>query len=146
MRARYGRLRPWQRHSLVLAVLGGIYVAIGMTYILAAPTDTRLSTLYVPLSIAPLDFWGWLFAAVGGLSIISSRWPPASETWGYVALSTLSALWASFYLFGIIKGAPNSGLSGALLWGGVAFLWWAISGLQNPPAKGLPKELRHGRR
>lgn len=132
-RERYLRLRPWKRHSLVLLVLGIIYVLIGTTYIMAKSSPERDRFLTGALHIMPLGGWGVAFIAVGSLSILSSRWPPASETWGYTALSGLSSLWGMFYLMGVIwYGAPPAGLSGALVWGGVAFLWWAISGLVNP--------------
>lgn len=127
------RLRPWKRHSLVLMVLGVVYVLIGITYAFSPMPPDRMLSLKAALLIMPMAWWGTCFIAAGGLGILSSRWPPASETWGYVALSSLSALWASFYVWGVlVYGAPAYTLSAALLWAGVAFLWWAISGLVNP--------------
>lgn len=128
-------LRPWRRHSLVLAVLGTVYILIGWTYILAPGGSVRERSLQLAVNLLPFDGWGVVWIITGCLGILSSRWPPASETWGYTAMSGLAALWGSFFLGGVILGAAASGLSGALAWYMVAFLWWAISGLQNPEGR-----------
>ena len=126
-------LRPFKRHSLVLLVAGLVYSAIGVSYILAEPTSSRQSALTVALDWMPISGWGSLFIFTGSLSIISSRWPPVSETWGYTALTGLSAAWSAFYLTGVVfQNSSISNLSGALSWGMIAFMWWAISGLKNP--------------
>lgn len=127
-------LRPWQRHSLVLAVAGTVYVLVGISYIVSVPTASRESSLAVAISWWSLPAWGCIWIVVGCLAILSSRWPPASETWGYTTMTGLAAGWAGFYLVGIIGGAPMQGVSGVLVWGLVAFMWWAISGLVNPGA------------
>ncbi|MBA2952103.1 hypothetical protein GON03_18990 [Nocardioides sp. MAH-18] len=127
-------LRPWQRHSLVLAVAGAVYVCIGLSYIFSEATPSREASLQLAISWMPLPAWGGVWILVGLLAILSSRWPPASETWGYTTMTGLSAGWAAFYAVGIIMGAPHQGISGVLAWGLVAFLWWAISGLVNPGA------------
>lgn len=124
-------LRAWQRHSLVLAVAGTVYVLVGASYILSEASPARESSLRVA-SWLPFDAWGVVWIIVGLLAILSSRWPPASETWGYTAMTGLAAAWSAFYGFGILLGAPAQGISGVLVWGLVAFMWWAISGLVNP--------------
>lgn len=129
---RHLALRPWQRHSLVLAVLGTVYIGVGWAYVLTDPVPTRRDSLQLALNLMPLSAWGVVWIFVGCLGILSSRWPPASETWGYTTMSGLAALWGSFYLSGVILGASMQSLSGALVWYMVAFLWWAISGLENP--------------
>lgn len=79
------------------------------------------------------NHWGYVWILVGLLSIVSSRWPPISETWGYTVLTGQSAAWALFYAAGIVfNDAPMSTLSGVLSWGLIGFMWWAISGLVNP--------------
>lgn len=125
-------LRPWRRHSLVVLVAGCAYIGIGATYILTEPVASRSSSLALALNLMPMSAWGVVWIAVGTLAIISSRWPPASETWGYSTLSGLSAWWAACYALGVVMGAPSQSASNALLWGLVAFLWWAIAGLWNP--------------
>lgn len=125
-------LRPWRRHSLVLAVGGAVYLLIGLSYIVTPTTSTRATALEVPLSIAGLDVWGALWIVVGLLTFASTRWPPASETWGYTAMSSLSALWAAFYAAAMCLGAPLSTISAVLVWALFAFMWWAVSGLRNP--------------
>jgi hypothetical protein len=125
-------LRAWQRHSLVLAVAGTVYILVGASYILSDAIPSRESSLRVALAWMPFEAWGFVWILVGCLAILSSRWPPASETWGYTTMTALAAAWAAFYLFGILLGAPAQGFSGVLVWGLVAFMWWAISGLVNP--------------
>jgi len=130
---RFWGLRSWKRHSLILMIAGIIYVFIGVSFILSEYSTTRAVALAVVLSIAPLEFWGGVFIFAGGLSIISSRWPPFTEIWGYMVLTGLSVGWGSAYLMGIIFGnSPWTNASGFLTWGLIGFLWWAISGLLNP--------------
>jgi hypothetical protein len=128
-------LRPWQRHSLVLAVAGVVYIAIGVVYLAIGLTPDRAIGLRLALrctgdSIIP---WAIVWIVIGTLAITSTRWPPASKTWGYAALTAMAAMWGSIYGLGIlILHTPLAGLSGAFVWYLVAFLWWAISGLMNP--------------
>lgn len=126
-------IRPWKRHSLVLLVAGLVYILIGISYAFTDPTPSRLVALEFALHWCSFQVWGGVFILSGILSIVSSRWPPVSETWGYTVLTGLSAGWAGFYAVGVIFGDANvSNLSGTLSWGLLAFMWWAISGLVNP--------------
>lgn len=131
-RALWG-LRSWKRHDLILMVAGFIYTLVGMSYVFAETTESRFVALKVLIEVAPLHFWGGVFIFAGILAIISSKWPPFAETWGYVVLTGISSGWGATYLVGIIfSGSPWSNISGALLWGLLGFMWWAISGLLNP--------------
>lgn len=126
-------IRPWKRHSLVLLVAGAVYVFVGLSYIAAEERRSREIALQIALSWWSLETWGFVFMGAGLLAIISSRWPPVSETWGYFVLTGLSAGWSAFYLTGMIfADSPSSNISAFLTWGLIAFLWWAISGLVNP--------------
>lgn len=128
-------VRPFLRHSLVLSVAGAVYVAIGVSYLKAKPTPTRVDSLYYALKVLDYNNWGYVFMLVGVLSVISSRWPPVSEKWGYFVLTGQSSAWALFYLVGIVfHGSSPSNFSGVLSWGLIGFMWWAISGLVNPNA------------
>lgn len=128
-------VRPFLRHSLVLLVAGTVYLAIGYSYLKAEPTDSRVDALYYAIKVMDYNNWGYVFMLVGVLSIISSRWPPISEKWGYFVLTGQSSAWAGFYVVGIIfHNSPVSNFSSVLSWSLIAFLWWAISGLVNPNA------------
>lgn len=130
---RWWALRPFQRHSLVLAVAGLVYIAFGSVLVGTVPSADRVSGLRLALAVAPLSVWGVLWIVAGCLAVVSARWPPASKTWGYSAMSGLAFCWAAMYLMGIVLlDAPISGASGALVWSLVGFLWWAIAGLMNP--------------
>lgn len=126
-------LRPWKRHSTILMVAGILYACIGFAYFNASPNKTRDVTLVVVLQIAPIQFWGGVFFLAGMLTSMSSRWPPFAETWGYMVLTGLSAGWAAAYLMGVMFfKAPIAGITAALVWSLLAFIWWAIAGLLNP--------------
>lgn len=126
-------IRPFKRHGLVLTVAGIAYILTGLTYILAEPTHNRKVALQIAFAWFPIEFWGSVFIVVGTLTIISSRWPKLSDSWGYALLTGLSLGWSATYLMGvIIEDSPISNLTGALNWGLLAFLWWAISGFVNP--------------
>lgn len=129
----YWGIRPWRRHSLVLLVAGLAYIFIGIQYDLTELSPARATALVVALRWAPIQVWGGAWILVGALSIISSRWPPIMESWGYMVLTGFSAGWAATYATGVILGeSPASNLSSAITWALLAFMWWAISGLINP--------------
>lgn len=126
-------LRPWQRHSQVVAGAGFVYFAYGVALMSIPASDSRARGLALGISWMPLWAWGYVWIAVGVLALVSTRWPPASETWGYSALAGLAALWSLFYALSMIfLNTPLSGIAGTLVWGLVAYLWWGISGLRNP--------------
>ena len=126
-------IRPWTRHSLVLLVAGLSYVAIGMSYFYALPNGPRWDALVLAREWMPLRYWGAVFVLAGLLAVVSARWPPVAETWGYMVLTGLSAGWGMFHLLGVlVENAPRAGYTSAATWFLVAFLWWSISGLANP--------------
>lgn len=126
-------IRKFERHSLVLFVAGTIYVLIGISYFLSDIPPARQEALHYASYVMNLNAWGLVWILVGVLAVISSRWPPISETWGYQALTGQSVAWSAFYLFGVVlHDTPTTNLAGFLTWGLLGFLWWAISGLINP--------------
>lgn len=133
MKQRFWGLRPWKRHSTILMVVGFLFVLTGINYIVAKPTEGRQKALAVILQLAPIQFWGILFVVAGALAMVSSRWPPMTETWGYMILTGLSSGMAMTYLTGIaFLGAPSANFGQVILWSCLGFMWWAISGLLNP--------------
>lgn len=133
-------LRPWKRHSTILMVVGILYTFIGFQYTIAEPSRAREAALVVALQIAPIQVWGGIFMLAGILTSISSRWPPFAEKWGYMLLTGLSAAWGSTYLIGLLFfNSPPLVISQSILWGILAFMWWAISGLLNPDSTGVTK-------
>lgn len=134
LKVNYLSLRPWSRHSLVLLVAGFVYIAIGVAYISDVLSEERQAALVVALNIMPLYYWGFVFSLAGIAAILSSRWPPRHEKWGYVALTGISSGWAAAYFLGVVFHlTPISNITSVLIWSLTAFLWWAISGLSNPP-------------
>lgn len=126
-------VRPFERHSLVLLVAGMVYILVGGAFFFTPVTPARERSLEFALSVLSMYQWGSVFLLAGLLAIVSSRWPPISETWGYTVLTGLSAGWAACYAPSVWLGdAPNSNYTGMLTWGLMAFMWWAISGLVNP--------------
>lgn len=125
-------LRPWRQHSVVLAVGGAAYFLIGLSYLLTPMNPARQDGLTLPLRLAEMPAWSLVWMIFGGLAFASTRWPPTSERWGYVAMSSLSALWAAFFALGIPLGSSSSNIFSVLVWALFSFLWWAVSGLRNP--------------
>lgn len=127
-------LRPWTRHSMVLFVAGLVYIGLGTAYASEVLSLERQKSLIVALNLMPIQAWGGLFILAGICALLSTRWPIASEKWGYIALTGLSLAWGSAYLFGVLLGlTPIQNITAALSWGLIGFLWYGISGLVNPP-------------
>lgn len=136
-RARFKRhyvgIRPWTRHSLVLLVAGTVYICIGAVYFNTPENSPTWNALTMAREWFSLNVWGFVWISVGVMAILSARWPPRVETWGYMALTSLSAGWGAFYILGVIFGRNSMGsLAVGMMWLLVAFLWWAISGLISP--------------
>lgn len=126
-------LRPFREHSQVLLMVGLVYIAFGTILITQKPTPDRVASLALALVVMPLWAWGIAWVLAGILGVLSSRWPPASETWGYTAMSAMAWCWCGLYGMGVALGvAPGSAVSGALIWLMVGFLWTRISKLVNP--------------
>jgi hypothetical protein len=126
-------LRPIRVHSAVLAVAGLVYIAIGATYLTVESTPQRAEGLKYALNWLSYNDWGWVWLSVGVLSAVSARWPPVSETWGYMMLTGQASAWSLFYLAGVVfGGTATTNLRAALVWGLLGFMWWAISRLVNP--------------
>lgn len=139
-------LRSWKRHDVILLVAGLIYVLVGVSYILRdEPSPDQYIALEVLLRVASLKFYGGLFLAAGTLCMVSSRWPPHNDSWGYMILTGLSLGWGSAYLMGVIfLGSPWININGFFVWGLLGFLWWAVSGLLNPDKTAVIHDDRPG--
>lgn len=125
------KLRPWQRHSWVVGVAGVVYCLVGIVYTVTEVTATAQASRVLVEGV-PRWVIGAVFVAVGLAALLSTRWPPQTKTWGYAGLTAVSCAWGSMFLGGVAVGAPASGLTGALVWYLLGFLWWGISGLVNP--------------
>lgn len=127
------KLRPWERHSLVLSVFGVYFIAQGLLVLTFLPEGPRFDALIAARRWFSLEAWAFIFILVGCFSIVSSRWPSISDKWGYMLLTGFSAGWGAFYLVGVLLyDADHSFLSYVLIWWALAFSHWAISGLVNP--------------
>lgn len=126
-------MKPQTRHGLVLTVSGSVYFLFGLSLLSALPGESRWVGLVVVRNLMPLEAWCVIWCFVGALVMLSSRWPSFVSFWGYMLLTGLASLWSAAYLAAvIIREAPPSNISGSIVWGLVAFLWWAVSGLVNP--------------
>lgn len=137
LRARgWFEVRPWSRHSLVLLVAGWSCIAVGLGYHYVIPGGPRWLALVVARKLMPMDGWVIVWIAVGLLVILSARWPPMYEKWGYSVLTGLCTGWGAFHLLGMpfVEDWQSSFIS-VVVWSLLGFLWWAIAGLNNPPNK-----------
>ena len=126
-------LRPWRRHSVVLAGAGFMYVVIGFAMATLPSNPQREQGLNLAVNIMPLQAWGFVWMGAGILALASTRWPPQSETWGYGVMAGLSALWGSLFLLGMpFRDQPSASVAGALVYYLLTFMWWAVAGLMNP--------------
>lgn len=131
--SKWAGLRPIRVHSVVLTVAGCVYILVGVTYLTGEATPERIRSLIYALMWFNYHDWGWVWIGVGLLSIISSRWPPFSETWGYMVLTGQAMAWALFYGAGVVfADTPTSNLNGVLVWGLLGFMWIMVSKLVNP--------------
>ena len=128
---RWNQFKQWDRHSLILTVVGVSYVLIGCGLILS-PTG-RLNESKV--NVLPDDWWYVGFMVVGAISIISSRWPNKPRTLGYAILTGWTAATAGLYILSGILDDLNGLITQGVTWALIAFLWWAISGLICPPTE-----------
>jgi hypothetical protein len=141
----WGIRRTWTRHDLIQAIGGVMYIMLGLAYIMEPSNRGRQIALYALLRIAPIEFWGGVFVSAGLLALISSKWPPLVEAWGYVVLTGLSLAWGTAYLTGILfTDSPRANISGFLIFSTLGVLWWAISGLRNPEPVGALNVARPG--
>lgn len=140
--SRWWGLRPWKRHSTALLVVGVLYIFIGYQYIVTPANPVRTRALFAVLQVAPISVWGSMFIFAGVLALVSTRWPPLTETWGYVVVTGLSTGWAATYLTGIwFFQSPVQNYSQVFLWGTLGFMWMVFAGFPNPE-----KGARRGRR
>lgn len=139
-------IRPFERHSLVLVVAGTVYFLNGLVQFLAEPSPSREAALYYADRTMDYHYWGLVFMTAGILAIVSARWPPVSETWGYTVMTGLATAWSSFFIAGVLfHGTDPVNLGAGLIWGLVGFIWWAISGLVNPGAQSSDSALNENR-
>lgn len=124
-------LRPWQRHSQVLAVAGAVYITYGFVALLVSPGPNSTNASRGLADYFPEPFWGVVWVGVGLLALVSTRWPASSKTWGYAALAALAGWWSMCYLTAPLVGGDLVP-GGVVVWALVAYLWWAVSGLVNP--------------
>ena len=126
MRARLGR------RGAALAILGGIYILIGLSRLLSDPSPTA----YIP--------WAWwshaLWAVCGAIAVLSAPWPRVPNWPGFVALSIPATLWAFVYgwqwVAYVIPGGETghrTGIFTALTWSAVVALVYIIAGWRELP-------------
>lgn len=129
-------LRPWGIRSRVLVLIGTIWAAIGIHYIVSPwTTDARAARALALFLVDSHVFWGALFLGIGVLACISSRWPPHQDTWGYVGLVGTSTFWACVNAAGAFSTDLVKGATGALVWAALAYLLYSISLLAEPARK-----------
>lgn len=126
---KWNHIKPWDRHGLILMVVGIVYVLIGLSFVTSPTARLGQSTA----NIFPGNSWYLGFIITGAVAIMSSRWPNRPRTLGYAVLTGWSAASACLYIIAGMVDNLSSLVTQGIVWGMVAFLWWAISGLISPP-------------
>lgn len=129
-------LRDFTPKSLVLVLLGAIFILIGLNATTSPWRPEQREVLFMLAQLAPRDFWGGAMIVAGSCSVLSSLWPTWNDSWGFAALSALSMWWACAYLAGVIAVGGTSAVAGMLTWLAFCVLLWAISRLQDPVRAG----------
>lgn len=131
---RYLSLRNWSQHSFVLLIGGMSFIAIGMSVGLYTPGTPRWEALILARHVMSLEHWTNVFIFVGIGALLAARWPRHSYVWGYMLLTGVSAGWSMFYFAGaFFVSEPLHNLPPGAFWAFYGTMWWAISGLSNPP-------------
>lgn len=140
--SKWNHFKPWDRHGLILMVVGVVYILIGVSYF---NTNTaRMGEITINFLPGNTIYLG--FTVVGAISMISARWPNKPRILGYTVLSAWTTTTASIYIYGGLELDNTALFVTGLTWALMAFLWWAISGLVSPPSeranRGVPSPHR----
>lgn len=135
MKRDWKALKPFDHHGMVLTVGGMTYILTGFSLFFGDDLGRlRQTYLVVAANMFPLRIWALIFILGGVLASVSGRWPAfCTRPWGYMTLSGLASGWSAVYFLGWAFGkAPLTNINYAVLWGLMALLWWAVSGLVDP--------------
>lgn len=134
-RRTYMMLKPFGVRGLVLSTLGVLWVLIGVS---------GLTVGLSPLSVLTIDYMldelfflntvtvsaAWI--ATGIMGIITSRWPPYQDSWGFFFLAPMPMFWALLHLVGAIFHGPILGVLVTVVYAVMCVLLWGISKLEDP--------------
>lgn len=134
-RAAWLALRPWNRHSLILSILGVLYLGAGVIWLVNEVTTTRAAQMALPLTWTGGAWWplsmAWIL--VGSATLLSTRWPPFYSRWGYVATGGLASFWGLCAATSAVAyGNWSAGLSGVFIYAIITILIWGIAGMVAP--------------
>lgn len=132
MRPHWWQLRRFTPKSLVLVMLGGIFMLLGLNALSHPWTPQQAEALVMLTTLAPRWVWAVLSIVAGLASVLSSMWPTWNDSWGFVALAGMSAWWACAYAAGVLISGSAAAISNALIWAGFCAMLWAISRLDDP--------------
>lgn len=124
------------RRGVFLTIFGGIYVAIGMSYIYPpddAPVHLAMSWLPVPLWVV-----GVIWTAAGLTACVAAFMQIPRDRFGFEALSGVAAGWMVAQLISWTLGLAPRGWVGALLMALIGAAVLTVSGMLNPPKGQLP--------
>lgn len=126
------------RRDAFLGVFGVAYILIGYS-LLSIPALFKPilhMSLRAALDIAPIDFYGWLWIAVGCLAVLGAVFSRFDQI-GFGVATAMPLLWSVAYWAAEIQdGVPRAWVGGvtyALL--GLAV--WLVSGMYDPRRPGI---------
>lgn len=123
--------RQLGRRGAILLCYGGVWAIIGYSQITAPQPD--LSGLRLLLQTMPLDAWGSLWVASGGIAIVSAFLPQGRDWLGFLALPLIVLPWMASYCIAWIIGDFPRGWVAAVVWGAIAAPVLVVAGWGEPP-------------
>jgi hypothetical protein len=123
------------RRGAVLAIVGAIYIVVGLSQaFLPVPSATADGYGFAE-RLAPLPFWGGVWAVVGLIGCITSFFPKGRDAWGYATLVVFSLAWASMAALSTILYGADRGWILAAIWGAFAGVLMIVSGMESVTRK-----------
>ncbi len=119
------------RRGAVLALLGVIYLLVGVAHLTTPASDYQQNVLRVLVNVAPLSVWGVAWVTLGLMAVVAAflrQRHPRLDTLGYTSLAGLATLWAAGYGATAIAFGVSRSLLGLAVWGALAGTLFIIAG------------------
>lgn len=123
------------RRGVFLSIFGGIWVAIGLSYLFPPPTSSIRHTLeWIPGPESwPLIIIGFAWVCAGVIATVAAWQPLPRDRGGFEALASVAIGWAALNLISWGAGDAVRGWVSALIFSALGAAILTVSGMPNPP-------------